>query len=178
MGRHAQGERGISIAKAKLMNSYNGNDDASMADNNTSAFNDRKITGGGSVSLHAYGLAIDINPIQNPYLKTEKGVTNISPPSGEDYRDRLAQRPGMSEPMVDIFADNGFFGWGGDWRDPMDYQHFQVGRKMAERLAAASPAKAKSMFSEMVERYRACRHATPNIDQTSRKECIAVADPT
>src|SRR2546423_5276976 len=57
------------IAKAKLMDHYDGNDDASMADDNTSAFNGRKIVGGSSISLHAYGLAIDVNPIQNPFVR-------------------------------------------------------------------------------------------------------------
>src|SRR5205085_7151357 len=55
------------IAKARPMEHYEGNDQSSMADNNTSAFNDRKITNGEASSLHAFGLAIDINPVQNPY---------------------------------------------------------------------------------------------------------------
>jgi D-alanyl-D-alanine carboxypeptidase-like protein len=165
------------IAKAKLLDNYDGNDDASMSDNNTSAFNDRKITGGGLISLHAYGLAIDVNPVQNPYLKKDHGIVTVSPSSGEAYVNRTIKRPGMAEALIDIFADNGFFVWGGFWHDPVDYQHFQVSRKMAEQLASAPSAQAKSMFASMVERYRACRHSTPNKSDAARKKCIAVADP-
>jgi D-alanyl-D-alanine carboxypeptidase len=166
------------IAKAQLINSYGGDDDASMADNNTSAFNNRKITRGDSISLHAYGLAIDINPIQNPYIKREDGSISISPPVGSEYVTRSDKRPGMTESIVNIFAENGFFVWGGSWSNPIDYQHFQTGRKMAERLALASPADAQGIFSIAVERYRSCRQTTPDSDQVARNKCIAVADPT
>jgi D-alanyl-D-alanine carboxypeptidase len=168
---------GFPVAKSKLMNGYDGNDDASMDDNNTSAFNDRKITGGGSISLHAYGLAIDINPVQNPYVKRSNGGVTVSPKAGAAYVNRAVKHQGATEAIVDIFAENGFFIWGGSWHDPIDYQHFQVGRKTAERLAAAPPAQAQSIFSQMVERYQACWQASADKDQTTRKKCIAVADP-
>jgi hypothetical protein len=166
------------IAKARLMNHYNGNDDASMADNNTSAFNDRMITKGSVASLHAYGLAIDINPIQNPYVVRTGSSLTFQPPAGAEYANRLNDRPwkefrpGMAEAVVDVFADNGFLIWGGYWDNPIDYQHFQVGRKMAERLARVSPPEAELIFNQMVERYRTCRQGS------NRTDCIMTADPT
>jgi hypothetical protein len=166
------------IAKARLVNSYDGNDDSSMDDNNTSAFNSRKITGGTSISLHAYGLAIDINPIQNPYLKRVNGYVDVSPPAGGEYTNRADKRPGMAESIIDIFADNGFLIWGGSWNDPVDYQHFQTGRKMAERLSIVSRTEAEGIFAQMVERYRACRKAASDKELSSHKKCIVAADPT
>jgi hypothetical protein len=166
------------IARARLMNAYDGNDDASMAANNTSAFNDRPITGGGHTSLHAYGLAVDINPVQNPFLKRVNGSLTVSPLAGSAYTNRRNTRPGMSEPIIDIFTDNGFLIWGGSWTDPIDYQHFQVGRKMAEHLARVSPDEGAKLFSRMIEGYRACRQASADKDQKDRKTCILKADPT
>jgi len=105
------------VAKAKLMNAYDGDDEASMADNNTSAFNVREIAGGGPISLHAYGLAIDLNPVQNPYAKRSGAILTFSPKSGADYANRLNDRPGkpfrrgMAEAVINIFADNGFLIW-------------------------------------------------------------------
>jgi hypothetical protein len=61
--------RSLPIASAQSMNRYNGDDDASMEDNNTSAFNVRRISGGSALSLHSYGAAIDINPVQNPFVR-------------------------------------------------------------------------------------------------------------
>jgi hypothetical protein len=172
------------IAKARLMNHYEGNDDASMADNNTSAFNDRTITEGTAVSLHAYGLAIDINPIQNPYVVRTGDALAFQPPAGAEFANRLNDRPwkqfrpGMAEAVIDVFAENGFLIWGGYWDNPIDYQHFQVGRKLAELLARASPAEAEVIFRQMAERYRACRQRTPSKSMSNRADCIMAADPT
>ncbi|HML12281.1 MAG TPA: M15 family metallopeptidase, partial [Xanthobacteraceae bacterium] len=99
------------IAKAKLVNAYDGNDDASMADNNTSAFNARNVAGSSSLSLHAYGLAIDLNPIQNPFAQRSGAKLTFSPPAGIAYANRLNDRPGknvrlgMAEAVIDVFAD-------------------------------------------------------------------------
>jgi len=166
------------IAKARLMNVYDGNDDASMAENNTSAFNDRAIAGGRRLSLHAFGLAIDINPVQNPFLKRANGALTVSPPGGAAYTNRQDRRPGMNEPIIDIFAENGFLIWGGSWTDPIDYQHFQVGQKMAEHLARVSPGEGAKLFSGVIERYRACRQAAADKEQPDRQKCILAADPT
>src|SRR5262245_55737175 len=76
------------IAKARLINHYDGDDDASIADNNTSAFNSRNVAGTNSLSLHAYGLAIDLNPLQNPYVERSEGKLKFSPPAGAAYANR------------------------------------------------------------------------------------------
>jgi hypothetical protein len=165
------------IAKARLMTNYGGDDDASMSDNNTSAFNDREVTGGGSTSLHAYGLAIDINPVQNPYTARSGATFTYSPPAGIAYANRSNGRPwkagrqGLAEEVIDVFAANGFFGWGGYWDSPIDYQHFQVNRKLAERLVALPPQVAKATFDHVVKDYRGCRRAGHD-----RSDCIMAAD--
>jgi hypothetical protein len=65
----------------------------------------------------------------------------------------------MAEEVIDIFADNGFSIWGGDWQNPIDYQHFQVSRPLAEQLASLSAADAEIMFAQTIDRYRQCRRA-------------------
>lgn len=170
------------IFKARPIDEYDGDDDASMRANNSSAFNDRKLTGGSVPSLHAYGLAIDVNPVQNPFLALSDATVKVDPPAGADYLNRMGERPGkpprrgMAEAVVRVFADEGFLIWGGYWDNPIDYQHFQVSRQLAERLARLSPAEAASAFDEVVGRYRACeakhrRQALPN------PECLIRADP-
>jgi hypothetical protein len=112
------------IAKARLIDEYGASDDASMADDNTSAFNCRAITGGTSWSEHSYGDAIDINPIENPYVK---GAT-VLPPAGAAYTDRADVRPGMivePGPVTGAFRVHGWV-WGGSWTSPKDYQHFSA----------------------------------------------------
>jgi hypothetical protein len=176
--------RGFPIAQARLMNQYDGKDQTSMDDNNTSAFNDRRIEDRNKISLHAYGLAIDVNPIQNPYLTNSKGIFKVYPRAGMEYvnrnEDRPAKntRPGMVESVIDVFADNGFLIWGGYWHNPIDYQHFQVGREMAKRLAAATPTDAESMFNRLIQRYRDCVQGSPGNLASRRVQCIKIADPT
>lgn len=117
--------RAFRFAKIRPVDDYNGSDDASMADNNTSAFNCRKVEGGQGMSKHARGLAIDINPIQNPY-KDAKGTY---PKAGTRYGDPQARRPGITGLITkgDIvtreFARIGW-SWGGAFRTIKDYQHF------------------------------------------------------
>ena len=175
-------KRRFAIAGASLMNRYRGDDQASMRANNTSAFNDRAIVNGAAPSLHAYGLAIDINPVQNPFLEFGMdGKAVFSPAAGTRYANRLQQRPGkparkgMAEEVVTLFAEHGFVIWGGDWDAPIDYQHFQTSRTLAERLAKLSPAAGKAVFASYVQRYRACmrRHAS-----SERNLCIAEAERT
>lgn len=172
-------KKGFVVAKAALMNVYDGDDNASMADNNTSAFNDRKTAGGSSVSLHALGLAIDLNPIQNPYLKRSGATVIVSPDAGVDYVNRLNDRPGkrprvgMAEAVVDVFADNGFLFWGGYWDDPIDYQHFDVGRTLANKLIGLTPGEARDLFAKHVRRYLECRRTNP---KRSRSACVSAQD--
>jgi hypothetical protein len=99
----------------------------SMAADNTSGFNCRcAVTSGPPQwSMHAYGLAIDVNTIQNPYIELGSGV---QPPAGAAYVDRSDIRPGMAYPggiLVSAFSSVGW-GWGGNWADSPDYQHFSV----------------------------------------------------
>ena len=77
----------------------------------------------------------------------------------------------MAEDVIDVFADNGFFGWGGYWDTPIDYQHFQVNRKLAERLAGSTPLAAKTAFDRVVANYRECRQAGRN-----RSGCIEAVE--
>jgi len=103
---------------------YGADDDASMAANNTSAFNCRAITGGSSFSEHSYGRAIDVNPLVNPYVS---GST-VLPPGGAPYADRSRDVPGMihaGDEVVRAFAARGW-SWGGSWTRPKDYQHFST----------------------------------------------------
>ena len=151
-------DRRFPIAKARLMNQYEADDDASMAANNTSAFNDRDIAGGKRISLHAFGLAIDVNPIQNPSITRSGNLLKVQPAAGFDYVNRSNMRPGkptrpgMAEAVVDVFAEEGFPIWGGYWDEPIDYQHFEVGRKLAERLVAATPSDAEAIFEGVLRR--------------------------
>jgi hypothetical protein len=160
-------DRHFPIAKARLMNHYDGDDDAADVDNNTSSFNDRVVAGTDTLSLHAYGLAIDLNPVQNPFIQIAPGKREVSPDKGKQYLDRKAPRPGMAEAVIDIFADNGFSIWGGNWHNPIDYQHFQVGRTLAQQLAQASATNARAIFEQHVERYRQCRRSGK-----SREDCV------
>jgi hypothetical protein len=112
------------IRRMRLVDEYGADDDASMAANNTSGFNCRRVTGGSSWSEHAYGRAIDINPIQNPYVR---GGT-VLPPAGRRYLNRKRWAKGMihgGDVVVRAFAAIGWE-WGGHWRSLKDYQHFSL----------------------------------------------------
>lgn len=115
---------GFPIQRMEPVDVYAGDDDASMAANNTSAFNCRAVTGGSSWSEHSYGAAIDINPLINPYVR---GST-VLPPEGSRYADRTRDDPGMihaGDSTVDAFSERGWI-WGGTWSSPKDYQHFST----------------------------------------------------
>ncbi len=92
--------------------------------NNTSGFNCRFIEGTTTWSEHARGLAIDLNPQQNPYIYG----TVIDPPEAERYVDRTLKDPGMIQPddlVVQAFESIGWL-WGGDWTSKKDYHHFSA----------------------------------------------------
>jgi hypothetical protein len=111
------------IRRLRLVEAYKGSDDASMAADNTSGFNCRVVSGTRRWSQHAYGLAIDINPVENPYVDG----TRVRPPAGRAYLDRSRRRPGMvvaRDVVVRAFAAIGW-SWGGRWSPP-DYQHFSA----------------------------------------------------
>ena len=112
---------GIPIRKMRPIEAYGGDDWKSIEDDNTSAFNCRKATGGGNWSNHAYGRAIDINPIENPYVTSGGSVAHTA---SVKYITRTAG-PGIAtpgSPIVKIFTDLGW-GWGGTWSGTKDYQH-------------------------------------------------------
>lgn len=115
---------------------FGGNDELSMEANNSTAFNFRYIAGTKKLSLHSYGLAIDINPLQNPYIiihDDSKKVT-VFPTEGTNFLNRHNQRTGMVEPIIKIFEKYGFNEWGGDWNTPIDYHHFQIPRHEVDKL--------------------------------------------
>ena len=112
------------IEQMRLVDEFGADDDRSMAANNTSAFNCRTVAGTTRWSEHAYGTAIDVNPVQNPYV-TRSGV---SPPAGAAHTSRDASTPGLitrDGPVVAAFAAIGW-GWGGSWSSGKDYQHFSA----------------------------------------------------
>lgn len=117
--------RAFRFAKMRLIDDYGGSDDASIADNNTSAFNCRKVEGSANMSKHARGLAIDINPVENPYVDA-KGVF---PAAGARHSNPAARTPGVTGLIVkgDVvtraFQRIGW-SWGGAFRTIKDYQHF------------------------------------------------------
>lgn len=115
------------IDKIRLIDEYGGDDDLSCDDNNTSCFNYRVVGGTDSLSKHALGLAIDINPFQNPYITYPNGVERISPAGSEPYADRDSGLPHMileGDLCYNLFIEHGFT-WGGHWKTLKDYQHFQ-----------------------------------------------------
>ena len=116
------------VEKILLIDEYDGDDTASMEDNNTSCFNYRPVAGSASLSKHAYGLAIDINPFYNPYVTyTGNGEENISPVGASLYADRSLSFPykiDENDLCYKLFTQHGFI-WGGNWNSLKDYQHFQ-----------------------------------------------------
>lgn len=116
------------LERVLLIDEYDGDDVASMEDNNTSCFNYREIAGSSRLSKHALGLAIDINPLYNPYVTYDRdGNANVSPASGQDYADRTLSFPykiDENDLCYKLFIRHGFT-WGGAWNHSKDYQHFQ-----------------------------------------------------
>lgn len=118
--------RRFPIRRMRLVDAYGADDRRSMAADNTSAFNCRFVSGRPGVwSEHAYGRAIDVNPIENPYV-TDSGY--VSPPTGAPYARRSHHSKGMIHrdgPVVAVFAAIGWE-WAGNWAWPKDYQHFSA----------------------------------------------------
>ncbi len=115
------------IESIRLIDDFGGDDDASMIANNTSCFNYRNVAGSNSLSRHALGLAIDINPLYNPWINYKgDGTYTVSPPEAADYADRsrdFAHKITTDDLCYQLFRDHDFY-WGGNWNNP-DYQHFQ-----------------------------------------------------
>ena len=120
---HRLYDRRFPIRRMEPVDVYGGSDDASIAADNTAGFNCRNAvtTGPPQWSAHAYGEAIDVNPVENPYLEDGQ----VLPPAGAAFRDRSDVRPGMAVRGGELnaaFAAAGWY-WGGLWASP-DYQHF------------------------------------------------------
>lgn len=114
----------VPIRRMRPIQAYGGDDFASIEADNTSAFNCRAATGSSRWSEHAYGRAIDINPIENPYVSGGSTSHRASVP----YLDRSPARPGMAvegRALVRAFDAVGW-GWGGRWSSIKDYQHFSA----------------------------------------------------
>lgn len=113
------------VRKMLPVDRFGADDNASMAAGNTSAFNCRPKTGSTSgFSVHSYGKAIDINTVENPYVKGPV----VQPPAGKAFLNRENVRPGMirhGDRVWQAFTEHGF-AWGGDWTSLKDYQHFEV----------------------------------------------------
>lgn len=116
------------IEKVRLVDAYDADDEASMRDNNTSAFNFRFISHTTKVSKHGEGLAVDINTLYNPYVKEVDGQTVVEPETALPYVDRTLDFPykiDHGDLCYKLFTEHGFV-WGGDWETRKDYQHFEM----------------------------------------------------
>lgn len=112
------------IERMVPIDAYGGDDQASMRANNTSGFNCRYVAGTTKLSQHAFGRAVDVNPLVNPYVKG----SSVDPPEGAPYADRSRNDKGMihaGDAVVDAFAAQGW-SWGGYWSSGQDYQHFSA----------------------------------------------------
>ena len=113
------------IRRMRLVDRYGADDHRSMAADNTSAFNCRWRAGVCCTwSQHAYGRAIDVNTVENPYVWSG----GVSPPAGRAYLDRTQHRPGMVHLHDRVWWAFHAIGWewGGQWRTEKDYQHFSA----------------------------------------------------
>jgi hypothetical protein len=116
-------DTGFPIQSLRPITEFDGDDNASMAANNSSGFNCREVDGRSGVwSQHAYGGAVDINPLVNPWVRGSR----VDPPGGAPYVDRTVEAPGLivaGDAVTGAFAAIGW-AWGGDWSTTIDYQHF------------------------------------------------------
>ena len=116
------------IEKIRLIDEYDADDERSMEANNSSCFNYRTIAESSTLSNHAYGRAIDINPFYNPYVyERSDGSLFLQPKGSEKYVDRTVDAACIiqhGDACYNIFAKHGF-SWGGDWKSKKDYQHFE-----------------------------------------------------
>ena len=112
----------------QLVDDYDADDEQSMRANNTSCFNFRRIAGSTKLSKHSQGLAIDINPLYNPYVKRQaNGTLIVQPANATCYADRRKAIPYKIERddlCYRLFIKHGFK-WGGAWTRQQDYQHFE-----------------------------------------------------
>ena len=121
-------DAGYPIRRMRLVDDYGADDDASCADDNTSAFNWRVIAGTSTISNHGWGRAIDVSPVENPYVVPSRGY--VSPSFAGEYVDRSLDVPYMvheGDLLYELFVEAGW-SWGGHWGNVYgyyDYQHFE-----------------------------------------------------
>ena len=111
------------LFRSRLIDDFDGDDVRSMEANNTSCFNYRTKTSGSSLSAHARGMAVDVNPLQNPYVKGEV----VEPAAAAEFADRsvdFAHKITDDDLCCRLFRSRGFQ-WGGAWNSVKDYQHFE-----------------------------------------------------
>jgi len=111
------------VRSIRLVDDFGGSDEESMAADNTSCFNYRAKTGMRSLSKHALGLAVDVNPLENPYVRP----SGVRPAEASPYADRtkeFAHKIDRNDLCYKLFREHGF-SWGGNWRSLRDYQHFE-----------------------------------------------------
>ncbi|MDD6295458.1 MAG: M15 family metallopeptidase [Treponema sp.] len=124
------------IERMVLIDEYDADDEKSMEDNNSSCFNFRFISHTKRVSKHGLGLAVDINPLYNPYIKEVDGKTIIEPVTAGAYTDRNADfnyKIDENDLAYKLFTEHGFE-WGGSWQELKDYQHFEIPTPVIEKL--------------------------------------------
>jgi hypothetical protein len=120
---------GFPLTRVELVDTHGADDERSMAADNTSAFNFRVIAGTDILSQHALGVAIDLNPVENPMIWP--GGEKFVPAAGAAYLDRRHVRPGMivrPGPVTAVFDELGWE-WGGDWRHVADLHHISFARR-------------------------------------------------
>ena len=120
-------DAGYPIGQMRLIDDYDADDNRSMAANNTSCFCYRRIAGSTRLSKHSLGMAVDINPLYNPWVRTVKGRIVVAPAEATPYADRKAIFPcklTASDLCTHLFLQHGFH-WGGFWKNSKDYQHFE-----------------------------------------------------
>ena len=116
------------IERMRLIDDYDADDERSMEANNTSCFNFRTIAGSKKLSKHSRGMAIDINPLYNPYVRRlSDGTLQVQPEKGRKYANRKKKIPykiDRRDLCYRLFIQHGFT-WGGSWTTRQDYQHFE-----------------------------------------------------
>lgn len=126
------------IERMVLIDEYGADDETSMTANNSSCFNYRVISHTTKISKHGLGIAVDINPLYNPYTKIVDGTRIVEPAAGEPYLDREADFPykiDEDDLCYKLFIEHGFE-WGGSWTRAKDYQHFEMPDPVADELRA------------------------------------------
>lgn len=148
---------------------FNGSDEASMEANNTSCFNYRKISNKDLLSIHSYGLAIDLNPKQNPYYLNND---IIKPKTDIKYLLRENIEKGMIDLKVSkIFFKNGFSIWGGNWeKEYKDYHHFQLPENIAQILSKINIKSGKMLLKCCIYKQKVIK----NIEKKDIKKILSL----